>query len=360
MSSLTPLDILGKEFTRDRGGYATNEVEAFLEELAEQFRQLRDENAHLRDQLTGRNPRMPLPTRRSSPPSMEKRRKFTKAASGYAIGEVETFLDQLTAEFGYLRGENAALRDQLAGVGADMPPPSPGAPVGGRSPDEVRSMLSSYRTGLERGRMVSSEEGGSPRSEGRSPTSGVLSPTPWSEITPYDVQQKEFTKAARGYAMAEVDAFLDDVTVEFTRMQDEIAYLRTQLGDVHARTPQQTVTEPEQIVTEPEQIVTEPEQTVTEPEQTAHSTPQFSSRGWRPTSQGQGRIRQPTGSSPDPAAVDAMRRYITELPPSDAPNPALMAYLQARSEPMSEQEAAERCRELRTELEELLLGQMGS
>ncbi|HKQ02882.1 MAG TPA: hypothetical protein VJ735_21385, partial [Actinomycetes bacterium] len=31
------------------------------------------------------------------------------------------------------------------------PPPGP---VSGRSPDEVRSMLSSYRTGIERGRTV--------------------------------------------------------------------------------------------------------------------------------------------------------------------------------------------------------------
>jgi hypothetical protein len=32
---------------------------------------------------------------------------------------------------------------------ADQPQPAPA-----RSPDEVRSMLSSYRTGIERGRMV--------------------------------------------------------------------------------------------------------------------------------------------------------------------------------------------------------------
>jgi hypothetical protein len=41
-------------------------------------------------------------------------------------------------------------------------PPSPGQPAAGRSPDEVRSMLSSYRTGIERGRNVA---GGSDRGE---------------------------------------------------------------------------------------------------------------------------------------------------------------------------------------------------
>jgi signal transduction histidine kinase len=48
--------------------------------------------------------------------------------------------------------------DQQAGP---QPPPTPG-PAGGRSPDEVRSMLSSYRTGIERGRTVA---GGSDRGD---------------------------------------------------------------------------------------------------------------------------------------------------------------------------------------------------
>jgi len=47
-------------------------------------------------------------------------------------------------------------------------------------------------------------------------------------LTPLDIQHKEFTKAMRGYAMHEVDTFLDQVTEEFTRMQDEIARLREQ------------------------------------------------------------------------------------------------------------------------------------
>jgi hypothetical protein len=43
-------------------------------------------------------------------------------------------------------------------------PPPPGQPAAGRSPDEVRSMLSSYRTGIERGRTVAggSDRGDSP------------------------------------------------------------------------------------------------------------------------------------------------------------------------------------------------------
>jgi DivIVA domain-containing protein len=53
-------------------------------------------------------------------------------------------------------------------------------------------------------------------------------------LTPLDIQHKEFTKAMRGYAMHEVDTFLDQVTEEFTRMQDEIARLREQAANAGA------------------------------------------------------------------------------------------------------------------------------
>jgi hypothetical protein len=43
-----------------------------------------------------------------------------------------------------------AAAQQAAGEGGQAPPSQPV----GRSPDEVRSMLSSYRTGIERGRTV--------------------------------------------------------------------------------------------------------------------------------------------------------------------------------------------------------------
>jgi DivIVA domain-containing protein len=56
-------------------------------------------------------------------------------------------------------------------------------------------------------------------------------------LTPLDIQHKEFTKAMRGYAMHEVDTFLDQVTEEFTRMQDEIARLREQASSVAQSQP---------------------------------------------------------------------------------------------------------------------------
>jgi DivIVA domain-containing protein len=56
-------------------------------------------------------------------------------------------------------------------------------------------------------------------------------------LTPLDIQHKEFTKAMRGYAMHEVDTFLDQITEEFTRLQDEIARLREQAANAQVGAP---------------------------------------------------------------------------------------------------------------------------
>ena len=74
-------------------------------------------------------------------------------------------------------------------------------------------------------------------------------------LTPLDIQHKEFTKAMRGYAMHEVDTFLDQVTEEFTRMQDEIARLREQASSAAPPPPapvqvQQPAPQPQPVAAE--------------------------------------------------------------------------------------------------------------
>jgi hypothetical protein len=51
------------------------------------------------------------------------------------------------------RVPRANLAPEMVATQQTEPEPTP-SPVAGRSPDEVRSMLSSYRTGIERGRTV--------------------------------------------------------------------------------------------------------------------------------------------------------------------------------------------------------------
>jgi DivIVA domain-containing protein len=79
-------------------------------------------------------------------------------------------------------------------------------------------------------------------------------------LTPLDIQHKEFTKAMRGYAMHEVDTFLDQVTEEFTRMQDEIARLREQASS--AGPPQQA---PVQVQAPPPPPPPQPQPVAAEP-----------------------------------------------------------------------------------------------
>jgi DivIVA domain-containing protein len=40
-------------------------------------------------------------------------------------------------------------------------------------------------------------------------------------VTPQDINEKVFSKAVRGYAMIEVDAFLDELTDELAYLQDQ-------------------------------------------------------------------------------------------------------------------------------------------
>src|SRR6266508_3968648 len=56
-------------------------------------------------------------------------------------------------------------------------------------------------------------------------------------LTPLDIQHKEFTKAMRGYAMHEVDTFLDQITEQCTPAQDEIARLREQAANTQVGAP---------------------------------------------------------------------------------------------------------------------------
>src|SRR5215208_3219392 len=80
-------------------------------------------------------------------------------------------------------------------------------------------------------------------------------------LTPLDIQHKEFTKAMRGYAMHEVDTFLDQVTEEFTRMQAEIARLREQASSAAPAQPapvmQQAPPPPPQPQPQPQPVASE-------------------------------------------------------------------------------------------------------
>lgn len=49
-------------------------------------------------------------------------------------------------------------------------------------------------------------------------------------LKPMDIHNKEFRKAVRGYDTEEVDEFLDEIIVDFEKMQRELDLLRNQLS----------------------------------------------------------------------------------------------------------------------------------
>lgn len=50
-------------------------------------------------------------------------------------------------------------------------------------------------------------------------------------LKPMDIHNKEFKKAMRGYDAEEVDEFLDEIIVDFEKMQRELDVLKTQLNN---------------------------------------------------------------------------------------------------------------------------------
>ena len=45
-------------------------------------------------------------------------------------------------------------------------------------------------------------------------------------IRPIDIQEKEFTRAVRGYKEEEVNEFLDEITIDMERLIDELRQTR--------------------------------------------------------------------------------------------------------------------------------------
>ena len=59
-------------------------------------------------------------------------------------------------------------------------------------------------------------------------------------ITPYDIQEKEFARAVRGYKEDEVDAFLDKIIVEMERLIKENESLKGTISDLENEMAEKT------------------------------------------------------------------------------------------------------------------------
>ncbi len=211
---LTPEAIKGKAFRKVRRGYRVNEVDRFLGRVARDV-------ARLQERIAGRSV-VPLDQEPLVTPREIQEKAFNGAWYGYAMYEVDDFLDMLVACVERLHrataeaeqwqsARRAPLQPPLAAL-RQLPAPEPSAPrrpvsahevasktfsraPRGYSIDEVDQFLG--RVAVELARVVGDPLGGQ------------------SRLTSGAIVSRRFTLLPRGYAMHEVDDFLAQVAAQF-------------------------------------------------------------------------------------------------------------------------------------------------
>jgi DivIVA domain-containing protein len=169
-------------FTLAMRGYAPDEVDNFLDRAARELDRLH----------AGKPVTLSAAEVRAA--------GFARVARGYAMPEVETYLDDLAREFEELAPPKAG------------PPPAPALEVRGR---QFARVLRGYAPREVDGLLARVDD------ELRLLRDALAANAPYApRLTAHDVQNAEFNRAGvRGYAMPEVDAFLDEVAEELDRLQ---------------------------------------------------------------------------------------------------------------------------------------------
>jgi len=173
-----------------------HEVDGFLDRAAEEI-------ARWHEALNrGRRPNARLLTPREVSEVV-----FNKEVRGYDMAEVDDFLDELAAELARLYGE-VTRRVTPAGrrlTADDIVRKEFNGGMRGYDRREVDRFLDQVAREVLRWQDA--------LAQGYRPSMRL--------VTPQDINEKVFTKAVRGYAMIEVDAFLDELTDELAYLQDQ-------------------------------------------------------------------------------------------------------------------------------------------
>jgi DivIVA domain-containing protein len=216
---LTPEAIKGKAFKKVRRGYRAGEVDQFLGGVARDV-------ALLQERIAGRSV-VRLGEEPVISPEQVQEKTFNGAWYGYAMREVDDFLDLLVVCLERLyraAGEaeqwhsarRAPLQPPLTALRQLPPPPEPTLPrralsahdiaaksfsrsPRGYSVEEVDQFLG--RVAVELARVSGDPFGGQPRVNAR------------------DIVSRRFTLLPRGYAMHEVDDFLAQVAAQFAERE---------------------------------------------------------------------------------------------------------------------------------------------
>jgi DivIVA domain-containing protein len=222
---LAPQEVLSRKFSRVVRGYRRREVNRLLRRAAADLARLRNGPPHGR-------PGLPDPL---TPEDVE-RARFRPALGGYEMNEVDEFLDQVAEELGVAAHQREQLPPPPAREAEPEPvPPAPPPPP--RTPAEVsRRAFSQASPGylpdevdrfLVRAAQALAALGAPQRPA--LPAPGALPEQP-PEVEPvmnrWHVLRTRFPLGPRGYALHEVDAYLVELAAMFPepdqRAQQEI------------------------------------------------------------------------------------------------------------------------------------------
>jgi len=214
---LAPRDVVNRTFTRVVRGYRRREVDRLLRRAAADLVRLRNGPAATRADL-------PAPL---TPEDVE-RARFRPALGGYEMNEVDEFLDLVAEELAIAAGEReqappiggGLLEHEIA-----PPPPPPAQPRGGA--DMSRRVFSDASPGylpdevdrfLARAAQALAALGSPPRAALPAPGGGLEAasdPGVEPTLTRWHVLRQRFPLGPRGYALHEVDAYLVELAALF-------------------------------------------------------------------------------------------------------------------------------------------------
>jgi DivIVA domain-containing protein len=215
---LAPRDVVNRTFTRVVRGYRRREVNRLLRRAAADLIRLRNGTAAARDDL-------PAPL---TPEDVE-RARFRPALGGYEMNEVDEFLDLVAEELAIAAGDREPA-PPIGGVAEHeiAPPPPPPAPPQPRSPADVsRRVFSDASPGylpdevdrfLVRAAQALAALGSPPRAALPAPGAGPATagePEVEPTLTRWHVLRQRFPLGPRGYALHEVDAYLVELAALF-------------------------------------------------------------------------------------------------------------------------------------------------
>jgi DivIVA domain-containing protein len=248
---LTPLDIQNKQFAPAMRGYAIAEVDTFLDELSAQLTWLQQVMANLRVYPQAANE---LPGRLRQILTVVRRTEFPRVMRGYSIPDVDSFLDEVAYDLqAFLQQIDAAQANATRAL------PAPERTRGSTRRMTARDIQGTHFTRVLGGYAAGEVDAfmdqmvdvfgalldylGNLQSVAAQVRSGyyseavrdVLSVSDLPPVTPQSIESQTFSKAVRGYAMYEVDAFLDSLAGGLEGIRQDILQLRQDLAQARPR-----------------------------------------------------------------------------------------------------------------------------